>query len=282
MAKPWLTIDFKGLCAFVADARNPGYAKKLHVVMLDTDTALPNGGLCRHDPMVVFRGGEDFIQAGKATDHYSFSSLDEEDFGFWKVAGKELTLESVDTKTRKPLKIAGSFSRVLSFAQINKGAGEVEPKSVKDPGFPGVSSRLTLDHGRVSACRWSDTWGLAPKNGTPTPKDWMRFRQVVRWRVYAKPLPQAVHFRLSAGKDEWIQLEHRAHIVICNLCPLSPGGGPAEDLLAYYAFCKHPIPADERYVLHPKPQSSGFAGAGRPVRPGVDACPPLAGYLASS
>jgi len=281
MARPWLTIDFKGLCAFVTDTKDPDHATKLHVVMVDTDKAAPKEDLCRHDPMVVFRGDEDFLQAGKATDHGSFSSLDEEDFGFWKVAGKDLTLEHVDPKTQEPLEIDKSFSRVLSFSAINDRDGEVEPKCIEQPNFPGVGARLTLDHGRVSACRWSDSWALAPRDGKPDPQDFMRFRQVVRWRVFAKPTSQAVHFRLSAGKDEWIQLKHRAHVVICNLCPLAPGGGPAEDLLAYYAFCKHPVQEDKRYVLHPKPQVTGFAGAGYPVRPGVDACPPLAGYLGS-
>lgn len=281
MAKTTLTIEFKGLCAFVADRKDTGSASRIHVVMMDTDTAETGVELCPHDPIVVYRLKQDFLDAGEETRHHSFSSVDDQDLGFWMVKGKSLTLAGIDPRDEESLIIdKTSYQGLLSLDRLNAQKGTVARDAVTRLGHPGVGALLTIEHGCVSAERTSGRWGLAPRNSNQKPQEFFTFQQVVCWSLESRKSPAVQGLRLTAGGEEWIEFRDEARVVICNLCPLTVGGPMvAEDVLAYYALCEHPLPERERHVLHPEQVRIGVPGAADIRRPGVDACPPLTGYL---
>jgi hypothetical protein len=300
MVAPTLTVDFKGLCAFVANAEHPEAATRLDVVMVAAEEAIP--GLCRHDPVLIFRAKEDFANAGKDTHHLSFAGVDGKDIGLWDLRGKDLVLDQDDPRTGRPLRIRPSYSEVLSLERLTEDSGEVDPDWVQGDGFPEIGARLRIEHGAVHGRQWSAKWGLALKDCKPDEDDWIYFRQVVRWQVTAQP--QSHYLRLLAGEHEWIEFKRSAHVTICNLCPYSAGSPAiAEDVLAYYELAPVPLPSEKRFVLHPftedaeiQPDSTesggdpsvgategGFSAGndpfgGYPVRPGTEACPPLQAF----
>ena len=300
MAKPTLTVDFKGLCAFVANAEHPEAATRLDVVMVAAEVAIP--GLCRHDPVLIFRAKEDFRTAGKDTHHLSFAGVDGKDIGLWDLRGKDLVLDQDDPCTGRPLRLRRSYAEVLSLKHLTEDSGEVDPDWVNGGAFPEIGARLRIEHGSVYGRQWSAKWGLALKDCTPDADDWINFRQVVQWQVTAQP--ESHYLRLLASEHEWIEFERGAHVTICNLCPYSAGSLEiADDVLAYYELAPVPLPSEKRFVLHPykedaEPQpgsnesgsgasapatESGFSAeddplGGKFVRPGIEACPPLRAF----
>lgn len=284
MAEPVLTIDFKGLCAFVSNAEDPKDATHVDVIMLAAEKAISKPKLCRHDPVLVFRE-KDFERAGDRTQHIAFQTYFSElpqkhrdqDIGVWDLRGESLTLEGEKLPTGK-LKIDPSFEEILSLGALTGGDARVLPKWTNGDMPAGVAARLRIDHGVLSGGpHVTGEYGLATLQASPTA--WFPFRQSARWEVYAKP--ETPFLFLKSGKDEWVQLREGAHILISNLCPLAPGGiEPDVDVLAYYAMAKAKVKVADRLVFHRKPQGlqpppppSGF-----PVRPGASACPPLRGY----
>jgi hypothetical protein len=292
MVQPTLTIDFKGLCAFVGDAKDPAQTSRLDVIMMAADTAVTHTKLCRHDPVLIFRRKEDFANAGPKTNHMSFADVEDQDLGVWDLRGKTIELQGAYRATVGALRLLPTYHEILNLDLLTRASAEVDPLWMNGNGHPGVAARLRIDQGEVSGgAVWSDRYGLAPRKGKPGPADWVQFRQVVRWHVYAQPEHQFL--RLAVDEEEFLEVRHKAHLVISNLCPLSAGGSfLSEDILVYYELAKDKIPFDERFVFHPDdPQWTAGAGPGGvpagpftgfPSRPGVDACPPLSGFAANA
>lgn len=277
MSKPKLTIDFNGLWAFVADHRDPAKVTRLHAATVGADPDTKKTGICRHDPIVVFRLQQDFLSAGDdRRDQHSVHTVDGEDLGFWNVRGKSLEIQGVDAAAAK-LRLTPSYGELLSIDKLHSNGGILHQK-MSQPGKNGVGALLDIRHGVVSAHgSTDDKWGVAPKKGTPT--DYFYFRQIVRWRVVAPMEPKARSVRLAAGPNEWIQFQRGAHIVVSALCAFAPGiPKVAEDVLGFYPLCEKPPTSGTENVLHRKAQSTPVGGTF--VRPAVDACPPATGYLA--
>lgn len=273
---PKLTIDFKGLCAFVADHEDPKQATRLHVAMMGDKE---QNGVCRHDPLVLFRL-EDFAAGDSATVHYSSHTVDGQHLGFWPVHGKTLTLDGIKLPQAPKVSLRRTYGEVLRIADLNGGKdGAVVQQHVTKPGKHGVGAVLEIRHGVVSAHTWTDErWAIAPSKATPKPDGYFYVRQVVRWRIVAPSSSVGAGVTLKAGPHEWIQFTRGAHIVISNLCPFKPEDvKEAEDVLAYYPICKNPLPPPSQNVLHLEGPSS--LAAKTLTRPGMDACPPAAAYL---
>jgi len=276
--RPTLTIDFKGICAFVADAEKAKDATRIRVAMMDREHA--KGPVCPHEPIVVFRLEEDFLTASGPEFHRSVSTADGKNLGFWSVTKQALSVEDVDPALKGSLVVDRTYDEILKIADLNDGDGRVDAASVSKPGSHGVSAILDIDHGRVRALRWSDVrWGIAPETGNPQPTGYNYIRQIVRWEIQAPKASGSRGLRLSNGSD-WIQLQKGAHIVISDLCPFEAGDVTiAQDVLAFYPFLKNPLPSGQRNVLYL--EGSHGPNSSTPVRPGVDACPPATGVLAS-
>lgn len=270
MAQPALTIDFLGLCAFVTDSADPGRAKHLTVLFLDAQQILPEEGLCRHDSLLVFKG-KDFSVAGQETPHYSYHSLEREDVGVWHLRGFHLCLK--DTPADQELMFLSSYNKILRMDQLVPSHGTIDSVWSDDDHYPGVSGSLEISSGRIEGLRWSERWRLAPR--TAEDGRVIRFLQGVRWTV---PNITTLRPQLFAGDEEWIEFQRGSHLILTNLCPLTPRTmGPALDVLTYYELSTETVPSADRYVLHPIDAAQGNEGV--PVRPGVDACPPITAYL---
>ena len=260
-----VTIDFRGLCAFIGDEPRPKH--RIEVVLVAAETVV--AGLCRHDPVLVF-GKRHFETIGPQRDRMvSFTNANGQDIGTWDLRGRRLMVGGAGGDLHVDY---DSYGDILGLRSLAADGAEVHGDWLKSPG---MGAHLTIDRGEVSAWDRSDPWYLVRQNGQPQ-SDSVRFLRVVRWKV---PVDRDTGFlRLATAVDEWIDFRPGAHLTICNLCPLDEWEPPyAKDVLAYYEFSKYKdhIPPQDRYVLYRDDREADGS-----ERPGVDACPPLTGYLA--
>lgn len=295
MAGPILTVDFKGLCAFVGNGPTPQTSTSVDVLMFHGEGSKPT--LCRHDPVVLFRsrpGVKSFDRALSNTKHTSFqihlpelSQKDRnQDIGVWDIAGEHLALEGLQKGSVQPLTFDPTYSEVLNLSQLTGATAHIKKGWLPSDGLPpsSVAARLTIDHGvlsggaDVSAGEWAFE-KLPPAN--PPTAGWLTFRQSVRWEVYGNLLPAPGFVTLRAGHKNAVLFEKGAHLSICNLCPLSAGiAGPSKDVIVYYSMAKDKVKASDRLVLYPRPKANPAppSNGGFFARPGMDACPPLQAY----
>lgn len=281
--EPTLTIDFVGLCAFVAhcDPDKPDKPDKVTVLLMDAEKAAPKDGLCRHDPVLVFDKSS-FRGAGPDTDHFSFTSLNGKDIGIWNLRGTDLWLELADPDTTTtPLELDCSYHQVLGLETLTGKSNKVNRRWVDGWRVPGAAARLTIEHGRLEANTLSDPWFPGTAARGPSRMS-VQFHQVVRWLIDADAVLEADGLRLSASATEWILLGPQeagetAKVLISNLCPLSTGNTlVSEDVLAYYDMAFDKVASNNRLVLY-RNQNAGPVTQGSNTRPGSDACPPVKG-----
>jgi len=288
--EPTLIIELCGLCAFVAD-RDPSEDRPeaVYVLMMDTEKAVPKDDLCRHDPIMVFDTNT-FVGAGENTEHLAFYDLNDRNVGIWNLRGKDLTLDLVDEETKKALTLDASYADILSLGTLTQDSAKVKKRWATGWQYPGVSSRLTIEHGTVSSALATGPWYTA-KNGTalpPKPKgNPIRFNQLVRWSIFAVYGGSKPHFQLSAGPEDFVLLNAGptkdggpGRVRISNLCPLGNGNGTvSEDVLAFYPMAMDRVDAADRLILYKKKKHNSSGAGGFQTRPGTDACPPVTGYL---
>lgn len=279
-AQPTLTIDFVGLCLFVADCDRKEDVDRVDVLLIDTDETGQGSHLTRHDPVLFVRQA-DFAASGP-DDRDQIGSTDSQriNFGIWKLRGKRLYLREVSESGKQPLRLEESYGDVLSLSQLTGRSGAVKEAALSGSHARGVSCRLAIEHGSVSGVQISDTWSLAPRTPTSEPPKSVTFYQIVRWRVFADPGGEQELFLLATDReDEWLKIREGAHLVVSNLCPLTSGQpNVAVDVLAYYPMATDRVPSQDRLVLWPRESQPG---QGILVRPGSESCPPLTGYRAS-
>lgn len=288
--KPTLIIELCGLCAFVADRHcSKHHPEAVYVLMMDTDKAAPADDLCRHDPIMVF-DTKTFVGAGEQTEHLAFFDLKGHNVGIWNLRGKDLTLDWVDEETKRPLTLHDSFADVLGLGALTQGSARVDKRWATGWQYPGVASRLTIEHGTLCSCLETGPWYTATY-GTPLPPepqgDPIYFNQLVRWNIFARSSGDRPWLRLFAGPDDYVLLKadptsarRPGRVRISNLCPLSNSEGLiSEDVLAYYGMAMDPVDSADRLVLYRVERSEATAAGQRPRRPGTDACPPVTGYL---
>lgn len=298
---PTLTIDFQGLCAFVGDAEDPGDWTRVDVFLIDAERAIGRPRLCRHDPVLLYRQHHFESMARNDDDHRAFPlyvpeltahtdpkirDLGDQSLGLWDLKGKRLALEGVKASTKHPLQVAPSFHEVLGLHQLTSGDGRVDPRWASGFKQPGIAACLRIEHGRLSGGPHLTTgWGLGRRK-TSGKIQWIRFRQSVRWEVFADP--SNYFLKLATNRSEWIRVRPRntdsstrrpPHLIVSNLCPLSAGGLPIdEDVLAYYAMPRNRVASKDRLILHRKPARKN-GGSGKPVQPTLGSCPPLRAYV---
>lgn len=280
--EPTLTIDFVGLCAFVAHG-NPKKPDKVTVLLIDTDKAAPNDGLCRHDPLLLVRA-EDLI-AGVGSDEGRFASVfpsdeyckpSEQNIGLFGLRGKELRLENLLSASKSSVEPCDSYYNVLSLDKLTRRTAKVQADWVDGTIKHGVAARLEITQGKLFGVRESDEWALARPDSDPG-DCWITFQQIVRWEVCTQPKDAAGYWTLLLGQNESLELKNPAHLVISNLCPLDGQvAAVAPDILAFYAMAEDFVKPDHRRVLH---RRYGARGDDSPERPGSEACPPVTGWV---
>jgi len=277
--EPTLTIDFVGLCAFVAHRapNRPDTVDRVTVLLMDAEKAAPNDKLCRHDPLLLVRGKDLHETDGSEEDRFSSVFPPDQNIGLFGLQGKELRLDNVLPGSETPLELGKCYENIISLDRLTEKTAEVQGDWVNGTIKSGVASRLEITHGRLSGVKESGEWALDLPNGKPG-SGWFTFQQIVRWEVFARPAGPQAYWMLRLGQDEWLEIKPSAHLVIGNLCPLG-GQAPAvaPDILAFYAMAKDSVKPDQRLVLHPR--NGGGAGGGSSARPGSEACPPVSGWV---
>lgn len=138
MAKK-LTLEFRGLCAYVRDRNKHGAAGRLTVLMLDAGKAGMRG-YPTHAPQMVLPSGAIRGQNGKGSG--SRRSV-------VRLGGRGVQIQ---TAGGAKLTFAPEFQKVASLESIRSGYGRVDGKCMKDKSpRPVVASRIQVTGGKVTA-----------------------------------------------------------------------------------------------------------------------------------